>query len=742
MTSKNLFLASILENAKRRIWLLVVSVLIFVVALPTFTAMQLSVISQRAMTVEAETIQKSMYELAGSLYSGSDGGLLTIISLFAIASGLQGFSYLYDRSKIDFYHSKPVESKSRFFTIWLNGILAWMIPYLVGTFINLVIFAANGILDVALLGKAGLFFAIAFCLYLSMYHLAILALMLTGKLIVTCMGILVFLLYEVGVRTVLVAFCSWFYQFYCQDITNSGLTPLLSPVTYLNYYAQGKWSSAFTMFILLCFAGALLALSYVCYKRRPAEKAGSAMVFGVTQPIIRVGITVPVALAAGIITCSAVEYSPLEKRGNPGFPIFIGMLVLLIVSCLIQVIYEADIKAIFHKKIQILLSAGIALVIALIFRYDLTGYDTRLPAEDKMDYAILITPTNDRYGNRFMDENMKLKSKDQYVFEKMRLHDETAKAVRDLAEHSIKLQKALREGNQDGDYEYYYAEFYFYQKNGKVIARQIPVAVREKESASYLKQIENSEDFIRANEPAMSEELKKVLDGNEWKVDASWGNSLYSQKLTRKQARELLELYRMDLLAHNYEARSNELAIGEFSLYVDMKVSYSRQLNFQIFPSYTNCIRYLEENGFLTKQYLDPVDVEKIVITQYIDTEDGDMTYEDVYVGDVYDYAYPDTYGYVSSYQEMAVPITTVTVSYKEKEEIEKIINATYLGEMEWDGWYCESPGDGSCRIEVFFKEDSIPYTDYGYSTNICFLNGQEPAFVKQDLKNAPVETK
>ena len=47
MILKNSFLASLVENGKRRLWLLVVSLLAFVIAIPTYTAMNLSIISGR-----------------------------------------------------------------------------------------------------------------------------------------------------------------------------------------------------------------------------------------------------------------------------------------------------------------------------------------------------------------------------------------------------------------------------------------------------------------------------------------------------------------------------------------------------------------------------------------------------------------------------------------------------------------------------------------------------------------------
>ena len=168
MTSKNSFLARLMENAKRRTWLLVVSLLAFVLAIPTFTAMSISVISQREDLIENMKVQEKLYDLALSLYSGDNGTIFMLVGLFAVFSGIQGFSYLYDRNKIDFYHSKPVKASTRFFSIWTNGILVWLVPYVIGMLINLVLFAVNGVLDVKVFGNAWTYTCIwTVSLYLS-----------------------------------------------------------------------------------------------------------------------------------------------------------------------------------------------------------------------------------------------------------------------------------------------------------------------------------------------------------------------------------------------------------------------------------------------------------------------------------------------------------------------------------------------------------------------------------------------
>lgn len=728
MISKNSFLARLIENSKRRIWLLVVSLLTFVLAIPTVTAMYISVISQREHLIEQMRVKEVLYEFASELYSVSNGVILIFVGMFAIASGIQGFSYLYDRNKIDFYHSKPVKAVTRFFSIWTNGILVWLIPYIIGTLINLVLFAANGILDVKLFGSAWLYLLFAIGLYLCLYHLAILALMMTGKLIVTCMGILVFLLYESCIRILTCGYFEYFYQFFYVGEETAWLTPILSPVTFLNYYKQEDWSAPVALFFMALFAIVILAIAFWCYKKRPSELAGSAMTFKAVKPVIKIGIAVPVGLAAGLATCSIVSYEPFSGKGNPGFPIFIGILGVLITCCLIQVIYEADIKGIFHKKIHVVISFVLAMCIALIFRFDLTGFDTRLPDAEDIEYATLITETGSRYGNAYLDDNLKWITKEEYVNKHMRLTGNTAIAARDLAAHSEDLYLTQQENGFSEGYEYNYAVFYFHQKNGNVLCREIPVAVREETSVSYIKQIEDSEEFIMANENAMSEELMEVLNGNEWKIRSNWGNDMYEQELSRKQARELLEMYRLDLMKDNYEIRSTELPIGEFSIYIEAKVSYSRTFDFVVYPSYTNCIKYLEENGFETKEYIPLEDVEKITITRYYDEEDR---------------IYYEEYGYDSYYYEETVAVaeelTSASTTYTDVAQIQEILDNSYPENLGWENWYTEYPLEEEYRVCVFFKEDTQGYVDYGYEASLDFIKGQIPEFVKQDIPDQPV---
>ena len=549
MTLKNSFLARLYENIKRRLWLVVIAVLLFVIAIPIYTAMDISLTEATAENIGIIKMQETLYK-GMKQWFGFGSGITFWAVLFALPAGMQGFSYLYDRSKIDFYHSKPVKASQRFLTIWLNGVLVFAIPYLVGSILNLLLVATSGVLDMALFLAwcEGIVLTTGF--YLSIYSIVILAVMLTGKPLISVMGVGVFLFYEMAVRALYMGICSFSFHFFYGYSEDDWVIPWVSPFKIVNLYGNEKIGMVATFVLLLAFAAAVLALAYWCYKKRPSELAGSAMTFHGIKPFIKIGVAVPVALVAGLATAGLMEYSPLDGTGSPFFPILLGALFLLLACGLIQVIFEADIKGMVHKKRDIIISAVLTLAIMLIFRYDVFGYDNRVPALDKIESVTIVTATDSRYSRQFYDEDMKQLTKEEYADKYMRLTGEDAQNVRELALLSIDKyqQYPNRIAFYDNNEEWESISYKFRLKNGKIIAREIPLNLRDEENKAIIAKIENSEAFIRSNEPVMSDYFLNALESGDYKVEASWGSEINEQELNTKETIQLVRLFREDLL--------------------------------------------------------------------------------------------------------------------------------------------------------------------------------------------------
>lgn len=729
MTLRNSFLARLYENIKRRLWLVVIAVLLFVIAIPIYTAMDISLIEATLENVSIDVMQKNLYDNMTKWFEFGSGITFWAV-LFALPAGMQGFSYLYDRSKIDFYHSKPVKASQRFMIIWLNGVLIFALPYLAGCIFNLLLVAASGVLDMALFLTwcEGIILTIGF--YFSIYSIIILAVMLTGKPLISVMGVGVFLFYEMAVRALYMSMSSFSFHFFYGYSDDDWLIPWVSPFKIVNLYGSEKIGMVAAFSLLAVFAAAVLALSYWCYKKRPSELAGSAMTFQGIKPFIKIGVAVPVALFAGLATAGLMEYSPLDGTGSPFFPILLGALFLLLACGLIQVIFEADIKGMFHKKREIVISAVLTLAIMLIFRYDVFGYDNRIPALDKIESVSIVTATDQRYSRIFYDENGKQITKEEYTDKYMRLTGEDAKNVRELALLSIEKyqeypnRKAFNEENE-------YApsiSYKFRLKNGKTVAREIPVLLRDEENREIIAKIENSEDFIRTNEPAMSDYFLEALKSGDYKVEASWGSEMNEQELTTKEAIQLVHLFREDLLQNSYEARCNELPVGEISIYLNQQISYGRNVRLSVYPSYTNCLSYLKENGFETEEFINIEDIDRITVSKYYETEEPETITTEM--------------ACFSEVVKTTAESMTQTADFTDISDIQTIIDNSYPQCLNYDYWYKESVyDDSSYDITVYFKPDSEYYEKYSSVADFNFLKDQIPDFVLEKLpREAPLE--
>ena len=221
MMSKSSFLVSMKENNKRRLWVWVVSILVFMLLFPVMTALLANnIISNTKML--ADTYKESVLQqlLKDRLINGMKnlfgfwGYTAFASAAIAMISAVQGFSYLYSRKKIDFYMGMPVKRKRRFLVIWLNGILLYIFPYLAGLLISLLVAAGNGAVNGEVLYCAGAAFLGNLLFYLGVYHMAVLAVMLTGNIVITGFAIMVFSLYEFAVRFAVYGYQSLFFKYF------------------------------------------------------------------------------------------------------------------------------------------------------------------------------------------------------------------------------------------------------------------------------------------------------------------------------------------------------------------------------------------------------------------------------------------------------------------------------------------------------------------------------------------------
>ena len=754
MTLKNSFWVSLKENNKRRIWVWILSVLSFVLAYPAYTALRASRVLMRfdgyVEDFGLESAGQMIHEqLLKAMQNALGFGEFTVIFavIIAVISAIQGFSYLYSKKKINFYHGLPIKRKRRFLIIWLNGILLFVIPYVVGLLISMIVATTNGGMNALIFKEAIIAFGVILLFYLSVYQLAIFAVMLTGNVVITCLGFGVFCLYEWLTREIIYSFMEKFFRYYSYNSAN--LTPLISPISmyfkFVNEYQTGgtiRFGYLAGLFLFTLITG---VMSYVCYKKRPAEAAGKAMVFAITKPLVKIPLTVLLALTAGILIMELIGFEPAVSTIGMGYIIFAMVVAVILGSCFMQVIYDADIKAALHKKRHIVISGILTALIFMMFRYDLLGYDAYIPNPEQVESAAFI-PNNYEipagYGNSYFDEKGNYLSEYEYAKKYMFIKD--TNSVCELVKISMENSGDIDENKiySMENHQWSMASLIYRLKDGREVSRRIWVDTKDPATIQLLDQIIGSEEFQAGAFVGVSNLLSELLaDSGTYTVQASYGNTIYTNKMNKDDVTELLEAYKKDMANTNFSLMSSCVPTGSVRLEFRAKTigtSYSynsRSSGFNIYPFFENSIACLKENGYYIENQLNPEDVDRIQVVNY-NYELSEQLQEEqksavgaATIGTdtemVGDWEMAEKYGYELD--------ARVFANYTDAEDIAEIAACIYSSECLYEDWDHGTAKNQEYEVNVYFKADSRISKEYGMNAYYGFVGDQIPAFVQED---------
>lgn len=737
MTSKNSFWVSLIENNKRRIWVWLLAAFSYMIVYPAALAMGISretmekeyLMESLGEELGAAAMHSQVLEIVKAFMGVSNIFLMMLAAALAVVSAIQGFSYLYSRKKIDFYMGMPVKRNRRFAIIWINGVLIHLVPQLLGLVIAGVIAAANGAMAGEILRESALALGLRLAFYLGVYHLTILAVMLTGNVIITCFGTAVFFLYEWAVRNMILTYEDLFFRFFSRNGTSSNprLSPFVILGNFMEQHAKGQGSALLTAFNLLLFAGVVLLIAYLCYLRRPAEAAGRSMAFKFPQAFIKILLVVPAALISGCLVGSIVNYQPKYGSGSLGYVIFTMAVVTVAASCLIQVLYEFDIMGLVHKKRHILISAAAVTAIFVSFRMDVFGYDTYIPDVESVSSAAVVPPYEYRYyGESFFDENMNPVSKVHYAEDNMYLTD--VGAVNQLMKISVEELSEYEDLSSmyEDEKEWYEVTLLFRLNNKRNVYRDIYVNVNNPEVVELLDRIESSKEYISGIYAAASDGFANMLADEKNRITVYYGNNIYENRLSRQEAQELLALYREDIRDTGFSKLRNSIPSGSLRFSIEKTYPlYSSYYNMEvmIYPFFTNCVEHLTEHGYYMQQHVNPQDVERIQITNYnngVSSERERLWQESKRLAasegaETVEWNQSDYWRYISVDKE---------------EEIRELCGMIYPREWLRDSFHMDIQEDRDYEVTVYFKSGSKAAKDNGSVGNYCFERGKVPRFV------------
>lgn len=706
MTSRKSFWASSRENHKRRIWVWIVAVLAQLMAYVGVLTVYLSRINRwnREDSYKTPVAYKQALCQAAQDALGFQDNLVVIVVGLAIIIGMQGFSYLYDRRKVDLYHSVPVNRNKRFAVIYVNGIIIYLTGNLVSLMLGVILAAVQGAMNSSVMAVVGLGFLWNLLFFLVMYHTAILAVMLTGNQFIGLGVAGTFILYELivyylisNMQTVFFKTVSGFYVTHAPKLSafqdyfgntwrmkhTEDVKELLQQL--LPYY--GKW------FIL---AVVILAAAWVCYRKRPSEAAGRAMTYPVIGQIMKVAVVIPVSLGLGMWVHSAAY-------GSTALTVVSMIGSGVIVSAAAEVIFDFDLKSLLRHP----LTSGIAVVgiifVFLIFKLDLFGYDMYLPNPDKLE-SIAINV--DYYGDFW--------SKD-FDYMQANTFSEKHMFIKDTEPVLALADKARGTDAEDMKNPVSFNVLYRL-KSGRKVGRCFLVDIADSDNVRYLDRIVGSQEYKNGTWQIVTdrESYDQVLE-------MSYSNGAAKVALPTADAQAVRDAYLKDMEQYDFSMASTQRPCGQINFRFPEWMTHS----LDVYESYENTIAYLQSQDAYYPVELNPEDIENITITNFHYELSEQMNDRNINAADTYSYGAVAEYTYEED--------LTVSETFYEQEQFAQILPVIYPSYMHYTMWHDPDEMEQNYDVYITFKKDTTyPYERGNYGIYYKFYTGQVPEFVVQ----------
>lgn len=620
----------ILENIKQRGWLSVLSLIMIFLAQTVHTATYIENFLNTSAGQELSFYQERFPYMLNGNYTT----YLTLVIIFlAVVCAVSGYAYLHQPEKSDFFHGFPLKRIQWFQISYIGGLLIFLIPYLLSGLCTMMFAASKGILVSSNLAASVLAVFTGILGFLVLYHTAILAMMLTGKLISGALAALVLIVYGSMVTQLFSGLISRFLDTHysnSQSLTSLAgtLSNYWSPIALyctLTYKISAGYEllSCLTVTVLI-IAALWLSARYLC-QIRPLESAGNALAYPKTASVIKVLIAVPAALYFGLFADSFYY-----NTGNKWF-IFLSILAVILLCGIIEFIYTQDLRQIFRRKYSSLISIAGVIVILAVMYFDLFGYDTWLPEYDKVESMALYSDSYMYYFEypdtiRETDAGYREKDPIYYSLQTDNVQCKNFSSIYALAKegiqnHNMGITSSV--SYTGGTQDYIGIVIRFNKTNGKSVCRSY--AVTKDSLTDCLDDLCRNESYRRALFPAFH------LKGTE--IRGIILNDILSNTpldLTGEEQAALLKAYQTDTMHTDIHRLQEDSSIGNLmlglrteeeeatpitSVYPDGKYYNDPFIRIPLYDTYKNTLDLLEKYGYSVHTSIDPEDVLTMVHT-------------------------------------------------------------------------------------------------------------------------------
>lgn len=631
-----------------------------------------------------------------------DGFVLTgLVMAMAAAfiNGVSSFGYLYSKRKADFYHSLPLTRKQIFLQQAFAGVVFYIVPYVIMEFLAVCIGASRGFFSLGLMGMAVKLMIFHLLDYFLIYFCTVFVLSMTGNIL---MGILCFfglLFYFPALSWVLNGYGETFYRnyYYLQNgilgIFYNYFSPLFVQDRFLEMYRDGE--AGVILFLGLLLVGALFAVAaFLAFEKRPLEKAGHALVYSWSEPVVRFMVVIPAGLGIGLFAYAA----PTGGHGVV-WAVAGGIFGIVMVHGILETFYHFDFRCFFCRKFHLIASFLAVAAVAFIFKMDLTGYETYIPDYEKIEsIAFELYDVNGNEVIPYICET------EEGKYEEKNVKDNgpgTFITIEKTPEMYEILKKIVREEPLKESEDGCYLPVRFETGFGRRIYRHY--TIERSQCRALMEEIHKDPDYIAWK--------YGFLDvGEKYKNSFTLaGGTVEDELMKESEKAEFLENLRKDLkdadaktftelpcslLYYDYDMlpsieKPNQLVPGKES-----QISYNGSV--YLYPGFKRTVAFLKEKGYPLFEGIE------------------NLEYADVY--------------YTKENKEDGM-LDMVIVRYEEKEQLKELEQAI-VPQFLMPGWVERENVD----VEITYTADGLSYGNYPVYGGMGYvLKEKVPDFILED---------
>ena len=726
MTSKNSSFSERIRNywkyVTRTLWTSIIALVLLCIYYLVGTILMISRSINYAQIYHqsAYVLQQAKYNAVGRVMGFEQLGF-AITFFKAMAFAFQGFSYLFDQRKLDFYLSQPTTRARRLWKNYFRAFLTYLLMYVPVMAVSLIIAAAMGAVNEVVLATALAEMVRNIIFFFAIYNITLLAILLTGTLPIAVLVFFYMLAVSWLAGVLLYLFESAFYAtFSYYETAQIWASPVYDRISvfddlkrladmngYYNDFAgfSKSFHAVLTGTIDTLITGIVVLVFVVIFsRRRRAEHAGHTIVYRPFRWFVKVSVCILVSLSAGYIVYSLYDYVWNDKF----FPMLLAVMLIATVlcGCIVEAIMESNIRKLFDGKLQTLMALALVALIYVVFKGDLLGYDSYIPDASKVescafangDYSCMV-------DYEYIDENS----------DHMEITD--VETFIKIAEIGMKTQRELAKAQNDDRYVdlgWNDTNILYRLKDGRQVYRRITIPYNI--DTRLMSKIIDSKEYKEGYFAVFFDDELRKFDEDAYSRTVRYSSSSGEKETSSMPYSELSDAYRKDILGHyNFTLCNNELPIGSISYSANIPDSDGNRANYvsydlKVYSNFENTIALLRKYGIYSEHNLDVEYIESVCITNY----------------------YP---GYDITKMEWdeinELQVESVSEYYEDKKQIREILDSSY-GSGYYGNWFdYRGKFNDQYGIEFKIRNAHDQYSDTSVYYN--FMLGKVPDFVVKD---------